>query len=59
MHSPEMASAAVCHAGCECKKGYVLDTFSKVCVKPTDCPCHHGGRSYSENAVVQSDCNKW
>ncbi|KAJ8974052.1 hypothetical protein NQ317_002298, partial [Molorchus minor] len=57
MHSPDYFSASVCHSGCQCKEGYVLDTTSKNCVKPTECPCHHGGRSYGENATVQSDCN--
>lgn len=59
MHSPDFFSASVCHSGCQCKEGYVLDTSTKRCVKPTECPCHHGGRSYKENSTVQSDCNTW
>nr|CAH7739498.1 unnamed protein product [Callosobruchus chinensis] len=57
MHSPEYFSVSICHAGCQCKDGYVLDTSSKRCVKPVDCPCHHGGKSYKEKSTVQSDCN--
>ncbi|KAF7263559.1 hypothetical protein GWI33_001874, partial [Rhynchophorus ferrugineus] len=57
MHKNDHYSPAVCHSGCKCKEGYVLDTRNKRCVKPTDCPCQHGGRSYRENAIVQNDCN--
>lgn len=59
MHSQELTTAAVCHPGCQCKSGYVLDTTTNKCILPTECPCHHGGRSYGENATVQSDCNTW
>lgn len=59
MHSLEYFSAGVCHAGCKCKEGFVLDTTSKKCVRPDECPCHHGGRSYKENEVVRDDCNTW
>ena len=57
MHSRDYTSAGICRAGCQCKDGYVLDTNSKTCVKPAECPCHHGGRSYTEKSVVQSECN--
>ncbi|XP_025836285.1 hemocytin [Agrilus planipennis] len=57
MHSIEYATSSECHPGCQCKEGYVLDSHSNECVQPTECPCHHGGRSYGENAIVQSDCN--
>ncbi|XP_046389468.1 hemocytin isoform X2 [Ischnura elegans] len=50
-------SPAKCKPGCQCKKGYVLDTYSKKCVRPASCPCHHGGKSYSELQVIQEDCN--
>lgn len=59
MHTYQPTSASICHAGCKCKEGYVLDTHTKKCVKPKDCPCHHGGRSYKEGSIVQSDCNTW
>lgn len=49
-----------CHPGCKCKPGYVLESYgSKKCIKPTECPCHHGGRSYSENNRITQDCNSW
>ncbi|KRT80045.1 hypothetical protein AMK59_6836, partial [Oryctes borbonicus] len=57
MHNLAMVSAAVCHPGCQCKDGYVLDQQRNICVKPSECPCHHGGKSYGENAIVQVDCN--
>ncbi|XP_069683352.1 hemocytin isoform X2 [Periplaneta americana] len=57
MHSPPQSSAAICKAGCKCKKGYVLDSHSKKCIKPSECPCHHGGKSYSEGDSIQVDCN--
>ncbi|XP_066254573.1 hemocytin [Euwallacea similis] len=57
MHTNEHFSPTVCHAGCKCKEGYVLDSKNKKCVKPNECPCHHGGRSYKEKSIVQSDCN--
>lgn len=59
MHSQDFFSASVCHAGCKCKEGYVLDTKSKKCVRPQECPCHHGGKSYKENSTVVNDCNTW
>ncbi|EFA10333.2 hemocytin [Tribolium castaneum] len=57
MHSPDYFTASVCHPGCKCKDNYVLDTTSRKCVKPAECPCHHGGRSYKENETVKNDCN--
>ncbi|CAG9772868.1 unnamed protein product [Ceutorhynchus assimilis] len=57
MHTNEHFSPTVCHSGCKCKDGYVLDSKNKKCVKPNECPCHHGGRSYKEKSIVQSDCN--
>ncbi|XP_050302983.1 hemocytin [Anthonomus grandis grandis] len=57
MHTDEHFSPSVCHAGCKCKDGYVLDSKNKRCVKPNECPCHHGGKSYKEKSIVQSDCN--
>nr|XP_022914475.1 IgGFc-binding protein-like [Onthophagus taurus] len=38
-----------CESGCQCMEGYVLDTESNQCVKPSDCPCLHNGVSYPEN----------
>lgn len=52
-------STAICHAGCICKKGYVLDTILKQCVLPENCSCHHGGKSYSEGEKINEDCNTW
>ncbi|XP_056642321.1 hemocytin [Diorhabda sublineata] len=57
MHSPPEYSPAICHSGCQCKKGYVLETTTQHCVKPTECPCHHASKSYKEGSVVQSGCN--
>ncbi|KAG8236359.1 hypothetical protein J437_LFUL016579, partial [Ladona fulva] len=57
MHKTPSYSSAKCTTGCKCKKGYVLDTYSKKCIKPSECPCHHGGRSYGELEKIQEDCN--
>jgi von Willebrand factor len=57
MHNLDYFSASVCHPGCKCKDNYVLDTSTKKCVTPSECPCHHGGKSYKENSIVQNDCN--
>lgn len=48
-----------CRPGCQCKKGFVLDSVAKTCVKPENCPCHHGGRSYTDGHQMQEDCNVW
>ncbi|KFM64508.1 Hemocytin, partial [Stegodyphus mimosarum] len=56
-HHHQPCAVSVCVPGCRCKKGYVLDTTSNVCVKPQNCPCHHSGRSYEEGAQVNMDCN--
>lgn len=37
----------------------VYDPTSKTCMKPSECPCHHAGRSYSENNRITQDCNTW
>lgn len=59
MHAPPQVSTAVCRPGCQCKRGYVLDAPSGKCVRPGQCPCHHGGRSYKDGDHVQNDCNTW
>ncbi|KAK4875849.1 hypothetical protein RN001_012271 [Aquatica leii] len=51
------SSPIVCHTGCQCEKDYVLDTETNKCVKPEECPCHHGGQSYKEDSIVHNDCN--
>lgn len=51
------ATTIDCRPGCVCKKGYVLDVALKKCVLPTQCSCHHGGKSYSDREVIKNDCN--
>lgn len=46
-----------CRAGCACKKEFVLDVSLKKCVRPVDCSCHHGSKSYSEGDEIKNDCN--
>lgn len=46
-----------CTAGCKCMDGYVLE--GKQCVKPSACPCYHGGKAYFEGQKIQMDCNEW
>ncbi|KAJ8725925.1 hypothetical protein PYW08_004108 [Mythimna loreyi] len=58
MHLPPTSTTAECRPGCQCKKGFVLDTMSKKCVSPAQCPCHHGGRSYPDGHIMQEECNK-
>lgn len=57
MHAYQPHTSAICKPGCKCRDGYVLDLYTKECVKPNACPCHHGGRSYSEDETIQSVCN--
>lgn len=60
MHSPvAQTSPAECKPGCVCKSGYVLDVISKACVRPENCSCHHGGKSYKEGEKITEDCNTW
>lgn len=58
-HSSREQSEAICYGGCVCKKGYVLDSISGACVRPDECPCHHGGKSYNDGDTIQDDCNTW
>lgn len=46
-----------CRPGCVCKKGYVYDVAIKKCVLPTQCSCHHSGKSYTDGERIKSDCN--
>lgn len=46
-----------CRPGCVCKKGYVLDVELKKCVKPNNCSCHHGHKSFGDGDKIKSDCN--
>lgn len=58
MHEFESCSAATCYGGCECAEDSVWNGTS--CVLPTSCPCHHGGISYSEGYIIQTDeCHSW
>lgn len=59
MDDPPQYSAKTCHGDCVCKEEYVLDSVSKKCVKPIECPCHHGGHSYSDGETIAEDCNTW
>lgn len=55
-------STAICRPGCKCKPGFVLKSALGglgICIKPEDCPCHHGGKSYVDGASVKNDCNFW
>ncbi|XP_071496096.1 mucin-5B-like [Diadema antillarum] len=53
MHEFEDCSAATCYGGCACTEFTVWNGTS--CVLPTSCPCHHGGHSYEEGDVIQTD----
>ncbi|XP_072175733.1 uncharacterized protein [Diadema setosum] len=53
MHEFEGCSPATCYGGCVCTEFTVWNGTS--CVLPTSCPCHHGGHSYEEGAVIQTD----
>ncbi|VVC41699.1 Hypothetical protein CINCED_3A025143 [Cinara cedri] len=57
MHDPPQSTPAICYSGCVCKKPYVLDSFTKECVLPTECPCHHGGKSYNNSETFYQGCN--
>ncbi|XP_055854171.1 hemocytin [Episyrphus balteatus] len=46
-----------CTPGCACMEGFVYDTTTKECLKADDCPCHHGGKSYSGGDKITEDCN--
>ena len=63
MHVHQMSNGgttpAICYGGCICKKGFVLDSITKECVRPEDCPCHHGGHSYKDGDQIQQLCNTW
>uniref|UniRef100_H2Z2Z9 VWFD domain-containing protein n=1 Tax=Ciona savignyi TaxID=51511 RepID=H2Z2Z9_CIOSA len=45
----------VAYEGCTCPRGSVL--LDSRCVQPSECPCRHGGRMYTNNQTIQRDCN--
>lgn len=57
MHIQSDQAPSVCTSGCVCKFGYVLDALNGACIKEEDCPCHHGGKSYTQASVIQAECN--
>eukprot|EP00095_Tigriopus_kingsejongensis_P005171 maker-scaffold237_size242172-snap-gene-1.26 protein:Tk05171 transcript:maker-scaffold237_size242172-snap-gene-1.26-mRNA-1 annotation:"Hemocytin" len=46
-----------CQPRCSCQDGYVLEQSSGRCIKPSQCPCHHGRRSFNEGETIKKDCN--
>ncbi|XP_056407686.1 SCO-spondin-like [Hyla sarda] len=44
-----------CVAGCNCPEGLVLDD-SGQCVRPSMCPCHHGGEIYQPGSIIKQKC---
>ncbi|XP_033120968.1 mucin-2-like [Anneissia japonica] len=56
MHEFEDCTPAQCLEGCKCKDNYVWDGFE--CVLPSQCPCHHGGKSHQPNDIINMECNK-
>ncbi|KAG8186759.1 hypothetical protein JTE90_010656 [Oedothorax gibbosus] len=56
-HHYQPCTVAVCAHGCSCQEGFILDTTTGSCVRPVECPCHHGGKSFSEGEETKMDCN--
>lgn len=57
MHTYHPSTTAECRSGCVCEKDYVLDSFTKKCVLPKDCACHHGNKSFKEGDAIKEKCN--
>lgn len=51
------APAGECRSGCVCRADRVWDSFKQLCVTPTQCGCHHGGKSFETGQQIRSDCN--
>lgn len=58
MHIYFPQSSIDCIPGCVCKEGYVLDKMNGKCILPTQCPCHHAGKSYEDGQKIKMDCNR-
>lgn len=43
-----------CEAGCQCKAGLVY--ADGVCVPKNECPCFHGGKSFSVGEKLETEC---
>ncbi|CBY32632.1 unnamed protein product, partial [Oikopleura dioica] len=48
--------AVECSPGCQCQKDFVK--LGDECVAPSNCPCFRGGKSYSEDDVIETSCEK-
>ncbi|XP_076029577.1 hemocytin-like isoform X2 [Oratosquilla oratoria] len=58
MHAPPaQQTPKTCESGCECPGDRVLDKEAGKCVYAHQCPCHHGGVSYSRGDVINQECN--
>ncbi|KAK6627245.1 hypothetical protein RUM44_009722 [Polyplax serrata] len=57
MHEQPKYTNRICFPGCVCKKGFIWDSVGKKCVNITQCPCHHGEKSYTNGEKIQVDCN--
>ena len=59
MHLPRHARGHAqdnCQPGCVCVAGFVWNKDDQKCVTAEQCPCHHGGKSYTDGEVLQQDC---
>ena len=44
----------VCEPGCQCQGGKVFQEGK--CVEPNECPCVHGGRSFTVGQTLDTEC---
>ena len=64
-------SAAICRPRCVCDRGLVRlgveggggggGGGGVRCVRPSQCPCHHAGRSFEHGQIIRrpNECKTW
>ena len=46
-------------SGCVCQGDLIWNEETETCIRASQCPCHHAGKSFEEGQQISKDCNTW